>query len=328
VNSLERITLEYEMLHNVFSSPSNHNNSSSHFPPPLVVPSYLCIDLVPNKIRMMVTQWAPSNDPWLHQFIRGEIDRRILRQVAEFLARVNSMEQCDLSHDLGLAAGNRQTGELLSSLHKPLFAQIMQGSGPTATTTTIKTGDEDKEDDQLAVFARQMGQERFDQIMDAYSAAWYKCKILNHADIHPLNILVEPCAATTISRTVEDDEEEKDGTSTTATISTILKFGDKGEAFVCDWEFVCMGDLGRDLHMGAWFVYAALFLAARGETKKAYDVMDAMEYFWNVYSTDLMINLARGGGEEEKKTSTTTTTCWRCIDPFLVGLDPTATTGR
>jgi hypothetical protein len=159
------------MLHNVFSSPSNHNNSSSHFPLPLVVPSYLCIDLVPNKIQMMVTQWAPSNEPWVHQFIIGEIDRCILRQVAEFLAQVNSMQQSDLSHNLGLDAGNRQTGELLSSLHKPLFAQIIQGSGPTATATTTKSGDEDKEDDQLAVFARQMGQEQFDQIMDAYSAA-------------------------------------------------------------------------------------------------------------------------------------------------------------
>jgi hypothetical protein len=99
------------------------------------------------------------------------------------MAQVNALSQGDLAHDLGLVAGNRETGDLLRSLHKPLFAQIMTRDQATTPKTTTKSDDGDKEEDHLASFARQMGQERFDQIMDFNYVAVYKCKILHHGDL-------------------------------------------------------------------------------------------------------------------------------------------------
>jgi hypothetical protein len=203
------------------------------------------VDLTP-EIRMIVARWAPSHDPWAHQFVRGKVDRRIIPKIAEFFATVNLENYGDPQ----LNDGIKNTFRAIYPMCKGAFAQMIGGDGEPP--------------DHFIAFAREMGQERFDDIIDAMAEAYEKCEFLVHGDAHALNILVEPMS----------NEEE---------------FGKKEDFFVCDWEMCHNGSKGRDpgtFH--AWPICCAYFLAARGEKQKAYDLVDCVQEFWGGYAQHMV----------------------------------------
>lgn len=235
---LDRITTEYIMLEKF----SNLLKSSA----PVAKP-YLCIDIAP-KIRMLVAQWAPSHEVWANQFVRGEIDIRIIRQLARFVARVNT----EPFEDTNLNDGIKDSFRGLYPIARGAFGQMISAEGEPA--------------DHFLAYAQELGQERFDEIIDGLATAYDRTDILLHGDTHAINILVEPT--------------NEDGS-----------FGEKGEYFVCDWEMVHVGDKGRDPGtFYAWPILCAYFLAARGEKKKAYGILGSMKEFWDVYAVSLIEN--------------------------------------
>ncbi len=232
---LSRIITEHDMLKKF----SDLLGSSA----PVAKP-YLCIDIAP-KIKMLVAQWAPSHEVWAHQFVKGEVDPRIMRKLAEFLATVNTQPYEDSKLNDGIKDSFRD----LYPIAKGAFAQMISVEGEHA--------------DHFFAYARELGQERFDQIIDALATAYDRCDVLLHGDTHAINILVEPSA--------------DDGT-----------FGKKGEYFLCDWEMVHIGDKGRDPGtFYAWPILCAYFLAARGEKQKSYTIIKLMKEFWDVYALHL-----------------------------------------
>ena len=235
---LDRIATEYDMLKKF----SDLLGSSA----PVAKP-YLCLDIAP-KIKMIVAQWAPSHEVWAHQFVKGEVDIRIMRKLAQFLATVNTQPY----DDRNLNDGIKESFRGLYPIAKGAFAQIIASGG--------------NPEDQFYNYAMELGQERFDEIIDGLSTAYDRCDVLLHGDTHAINILVEP-------------------------INEIGSFGEKGEYFLCDWEMVHVGDKGRDPGtFYAWPILCAYFLAARGEKQKSSGILQAMREFWDVYTTNLKEN--------------------------------------
>ena len=75
-------------------------------------------------------------------------------------------------------------------------------------------------------------------------------------------------------------------------ISHLEQFGPDGNFYVCDWEMAHVGCKGRDV--GTFFGYpfvAASFLAARGFSDKASDIIHCMQDFWTEYK-QIMIDQA------------------------------------
>jgi hypothetical protein len=241
---LARITAEFNMMQK-FSDLLGDNA-------PVALP-YICMDIAP-KIRMMVAQWAPSHEAWGQQFVRGEVDRRIILKVAQFIARVNLEEYGDPN----LNDGIKDSMRAIYPICKGAFAQMIAGEGEPP--------------DHFVAYAREIGQERFSESIDAMAEAYEKCDCLLHGDAHVINILVEPFS--------------KDN-----------KFGPKGEFFLCDWEMVHAGDKGRDTGtFMAWPILSAYFLAVRGQKEKAYQVLDSIVEFWDIYSSFMV----EKGNKDEK----------------------------
>lgn len=234
--SLERITTEYNLLKQF---------SDLLGPGAPVATPYFCIDPEPG-LRVMVAEWAPCHEPWAYQYVRGKVDRRVVIKAAEFIATVNSQpRQADNLND-----GIKDSFRALYPIARAVFQQIISP--------------ENTEESVLVTYARKMGQQRFNQIIDGLAASYERSDVLLHGDTHALNILVES--------TTGDGE-----------------FAEKGEFFVCDWEMAHMGDKGRDPGTyRSWPIASAYFLAVKGEREKAYHVVDCMELFWNQYEKKLL----------------------------------------
>lgn len=233
---LNRIQIEYQMLKRF---------ADLLGPLAPVATPYLCVDVTP-KSKMLVAQWAPQHEVWAHQFVRGKIDLRVMTQLARFIAEVNTQS----IHDIHLNDGIKDSFRGLYPIAKGIFANITSVEGDSA--------------DHFVAYARELGQVRFDEIIDGLATAYDRSDVLLHGDTHAINILVEPSVA---------------GGG----------FGKKGEFYVCDWEMVHVGDKGRDPGtFFAWPILCSYFLAARGETLSAFDVVNAMKQFWDVYSCSLV----------------------------------------
>lgn len=235
---LNRIQTEFDMLKKfaVLMGPSA----------PVASP-YLCVDIAPN-IKMLVAQWAAQHEVWAYQFIRGEVDPRVLTRLARFTAEVNAQP----FEDKDLNDGIKGSFRALFPVAKSIFGQIIDREGEPA--------------DHFVEYARELGQPRFDEIIDGLAEAYERSDVLLHGDTHAINILVEPSTA---------------GSG----------FGESGMFCVCDWEMVHVGDKGRDPGtFYAWPILCSYFLAARGEKAKALEVVRGMKQFWDAYSTSLVEN--------------------------------------
>ena len=218
---------------------------------PVATP-YLLIDITP-EIRMIVAEWAKAHEPYAAQFNRGKVDRRILGKVAEFVATINLQDMGDPSFNEGIKNPMRA----LYPIAKGAFGQIIGVGG---------------EPDHFVAYAKEMGQVRFNSVVDAMGAAYEKCEMLLHGDSHVLNILVEP--------------ETEEG-----------NFGETGDFIMCDWEMVHHGVRGRDPGtFNALPINSACFLAAQGLNKRALEMIDIMAEFWDEYAKHMV---EKGGKDDE-----------------------------
>ena len=206
---------------------------------PVATP-YFIEDITP-EIRMLVAQWVRSHEPYAKQFSSGKVDTRVVTKVAEFIATVNAQEKGDPSFNEGVKKPMRA----IYPITKAAFSQMISVDG---------------EPDHFVAFAKQMGQERFDSVIDALAVSYEKCEMLLHGDCHVQNILVEPMTETG-------------------------DFGESGEFFMCDWEMVHHGVKGRDPGtFNAFPLLSACFFAAQGRKQEAYSMVDLMHLFWDSYS--------------------------------------------
>lgn len=233
---VERETMEFNMMKRFAKSIGDHA--------PVAKP-YLCLD-IDQGTRMLVCEFIDS--PLLgYQFVEGNVDRRVIPKIAEFVAKLN-LESCN---DPKLNEGIKDSYRSLYPIAKSVFGAIV-------------SAEDESEDDHFIAYAKEVGESRFSDIIDAMGAEYEKSECLLHGDMHSLNILVEPF--------------------------TNDRFGEKGTFVLCDWEMAFAGVKGRDAgSFYAWPILSAYFLVARGLEKEAYDVFRCVEEFWDEYANTLVM---------------------------------------
>ena len=244
--SLERLRTEYQMM-------KKFSNLLGEELAPVAVP-YLCQQLTPD-IQMMVARWAPSHEPWASQFIRGNVDRRITPKLAKFVAEINLEQPADINFNDGVK--NPMRG--LYPIVKAAFGQMI---APEVTDV-----------DHFVQAGRDMGEERFSQVIDALGEHYERQEMLLHGDTHVLNVLVEPLPTS------------EGG------------FGSKAEFTMCDWEMTHYGCKGRDPGTFCAFpILVSYYWAASGNPTKAYELLDCTNEFWDHYA-DYMVQRGKKSPE-------------------------------
>jgi len=127
----------------------------------------------------------------------------------------------------------------------------------------------------VADLAKSYGQDICDEIIDRNLANYNERNCLVHSDAHAFNILVE---------------KKPD-------VSSLERFGPKGDVVLCDWEMAFAGPIGRDIGLSwSWPLSCLLAHAANGH---AYSVDDSflhiIEQLWDEYSNVLV----RKGNKDE-----------------------------
>jgi aminoglycoside phosphotransferase (APT) family kinase protein len=232
---VDRETMEFNMMKR-FAEPIGEDA-------PVAKP-YLCFD-INEDTRMLVCEFIESR-LLAYQFVEGNVDRRVLPKIASFVAKLN-LESCN----------DPKLNECIKDSYRSLYpiAKSVFGS--------IVTAVDEPDDDHFIVYAKEVGESRFSDVIDAMGAEYEKSECLLHGDMHSLNILVEP--------------------------STKDTFGEKGTFVLCDWEMSHAGVKGRDAgSFYAWPILSAYFLVARGLKKEAYNVFSCVEEFWDEYAKTLV----------------------------------------
>ncbi|KAL3905110.1 MAG: hypothetical protein SGILL_009810 [Bacillariaceae sp.] len=160
---LSRVENEFQMIKDV----------SSYEPRPVVMP-YHCVDIVDeegNKMKMLVTAWAPTDEQFANQFIDGDVDSRILDSLAQFLGKVI----CTPVKDPSFNEDCRPCMQSLFPALKMLAASKLEEST-----------------DRALECAQQMGAEKINKMVDNLEATYMQQLVLCHGDPNVFNILVEP----------------------------------------------------------------------------------------------------------------------------------------
>ena len=211
---------------------------------PVVTP-YLCVD-ISDSLKLLVTQWSPADEQWANQFIDGEVDERLVPQAAKAFATLNCAEADPMFNDN------------VRPCMRSVFPVVKMVTGEIIAMPETK--------DQCAAFLKELGEERFDALMEGMDASYMKREVLCHSDSHMFNCLVEKKPST-----------EK-----------LEKFGEKGSLVICDWEMAYCGPSGRDpgIHQ-MWPIACAIAHAAQGRKEVAYNMMDYCHAFWEEYANNL-----------------------------------------
>jgi hypothetical protein len=206
--------------------------------------------------RVLVTEWAPADEQWANQFIDGEVDHRIIPKVAEAFATLN----CATDFDPMFNNGVRDCMLNLFPQCKMTFAEVISTPGQI---------------DQCVALMKEIGQEAWDSMVDNMSKEYMKREALVHHDSHMFNLLVE-----------KKPSAEK-----------LQKFGPEAILVICDWEMAFAGPIGGDPgKLQFWPICCALCHAVQGHKVEAYDIIEAMNEFWDAYAKAMV---EKGGKDKE-----------------------------
>jgi hypothetical protein len=206
--------------------------------------------------RVLVTKWASADEQWANQFIDGEVDHRIIPKLAEAFATLN----CTTDFDPMFNDGVRACMLNFFQASKVTFAEAMSTPEPT---------------DQCVALMKEIGQEGWDTIVDNTEKEYMTREGLVHHDSHMFNILVE-----------KKPSAEK-----------LQKFGPEASFVICDWEMAFAGPIGGDPgKVQFWPIVCALCHAVQGHKAEAYDIIEAMNEFWDAYAKAMV---EKGGKDEE-----------------------------
>jgi len=265
--SLERTLHEYQAMIDfanlLTSSSTNTNENDSELsspPPPPVATPYLCVDVTDSdntKYKLLVTQWAPVEEPLANQFIEGHVDPRVITTVAESLAILHAFPNIDPNWNDCFRSGIDTT-----------FA-------PMKETIVTAIFDDKKDMNDCVEFGRQLGVNVLHDSVDAMmNEMKHKRQVWVHGDAHSFNILVESSIGV-------DDLEETRGT-----------FGPTGRVCFCDWEMTGCGPWGRDCGVFmAWPIACALTHAMLGNEQQADAIWKSIERFWDCYIDSIQVKM-------------------------------------
>jgi hypothetical protein len=206
--------------------------------------------------RLLVTEWASADEQWANQFIDGEVDHRIIPKAAEAFATLN----CATDFDPMFNDGVRGCMLNMFPQCKKTFAEAISTSEPA---------------DQCVALMKEIGQEAYDSMVDNMTKEYTTREGLVHHDSHMFNMLVEKKPST-----------EK-----------LQKFGPDALFVICDWEMAFAGPIGGDPgKFQFWPICCAMCHAVQGHKAEAYDIIKAMNEFWDAYAKAMV---EKGGKDEE-----------------------------
>jgi aminoglycoside phosphotransferase (APT) family kinase protein len=197
--------------------------------PPICQP-YFMMDISP-EARMLVCRFERKQSTWSHQFVEGTIDERLIPKVAKIVAAVNAtdLEAYKEEFPLDYNDGVKATFRSIFSTLKGAFAQMI-------------TQDSTPQNKHFMDYARNLGSETFDRIMDNLLELYDTPQVLLHGDYHIVNILVE-------------DMISDEGTTS---------FGPDASLHICDWDTSHVGTAGRDIGtLDPYYVMKSLTSIAR-----------------------------------------------------------------
>ena len=235
VMSLDRQSNEKKMMETFRSKLANDQLFEND--PPICQP-YFMIDISP-EARMLVCRFERNQSVWSNQFVEGVIDERLIPKVAKIVAAVNGTdldaykEEFPLDYNDGVKGTFRSIFEML----KGAFAQII-------------TMDPTPQNQHFMDYAKNLGSENFNQMMDNLLELYDTPQVLLHGDYHIVNILVDDLL-------VSDDGS---GDTTTS-------FSPNASVHVCDWDMSHVGTAGRDIGTLNPSVYVMKSLSLRSMTR-------------------------------------------------------------
>ena len=211
---------------------------------PVATP-YICADI--EDMKILVIQWASTDEQWANQFIDGEVDHRIIPKLAQALATLN-LAPFDDELDPMFNDSVRPCMRNIFGVSQAIFGQLISA---------------DETIDSCVAHMKEMGQERFDELIENMDKLYMTRECINHSDIQCFNLLVER----------------------KPNLETLQSFGEKGDFVICDWEMAMAGPHGRDAGIvQCWPVGCALMHAAHGHKDAAYDLLDFCVEFWGAYA--------------------------------------------
>ncbi len=228
---------------------------------PVATP-YICQDV--EDMKILIVEWASTDEQWANQFIEGEVDHRVIPKLAQALATLN-LAPFDDEFDPMFNDNVRPCMRSIFGVSKALFGQHI---------------DSEETFDACVAYLKEMGQERFDEIIEGLDKLYMTRECINHSDSQCFNLLVE----------------------SKPSIDKLQAFGEKGDLAICDWEMAMAGPHGRDAGIfQAWPIACALTHAAYGRKDVAYDLLSCCTEFWDAYAK---IFAEEGGKDEDfmKKT--------------------------
>jgi len=166
---------------------------------------------------------------------------------------------------------------------------------PVMAESTKKLFDPAMEHNRLSRFARKLGKDTCDLMIENCVESFNARECLIHSDSHVFNILVE---------------RKPD-------INTLEQFGPVGKYVLCDWEMSMAGPLGRDIGLTHAFPIACIIAHAfNGHTGVSYCILDVLELLWSEYASALKAE----GQKDEDCLRKTYRACIGWIGHFLYGV--------
>jgi len=252
-----------------------------HLNPGSVAIPYTCIDV--DTMKLLITQWSPSDEQFANQFIDGVVDiryvvipcnrililftycwhyesistlsislysHRVIVKLAQGLAKLNSIKDFDPNYGSDV---------------KEVLKGYMNLSGQSMIKSLFDADQVNM--DQVSAFAKELGLDTCLQFMEGYLLDIYKSESLGHSDSHVFNILVE---------------KKPD-------ISTLEHFGPNGSYALCDWEMAMSCSLGRDIGLLYAYPIACIMAhAINGNNQFSIYILNCLDVLWTEYASALI----------------------------------------
>ena len=197
VYDVQRIANEYEMM-----------VKFAKLAPGCVATPYLLLDI--DDMKLLATQWAPSDEQMANQFIDGVGDNRVAKGLAEAIAALH----CSYIDPNFNTEARDCMIDIFPSMEDELVKMARNEAGVS---------------NRVSKLAAEIGVDGCKNIFDNATKSYREQVIPCHTDLHMFNVLVE-------KKPQLDLFSEKDDI-----------FGEEGSFAICDWEMCMSGPLGLDM---------------------------------------------------------------------------------
>lgn len=213
---------------------------------------YCCLDIKGDDgvaLKLLVTEWVPSNEQFGNQFIDGAVDPRTATGLAQSLASLHC------SKDKVAIDFNEEIRPYVSSID-PIIQMVLQGYLMA-----------DPAPDRICQVAQELSKTKVEEAFASYQSRVHQREHIIHADFHVFNIMV----------------------GAKPSPETLERFPPEGNVVICDWELSHVGPAGRDMGPFQAFPFACIFShEINGNTQGVQDIMTFLDTFWKEYDFQLV----------------------------------------